>query len=238
MPTIASRLDNNPSQGAVPSIQSKVIGAYNPVSADPELSTTLRCPLPVLATPSPDNLRQYYVGGTIPQYRITPLPSLVANATSTGAPGTNGANGSTGPQGPALGAGAAGYYSVWTSPTTAGSGHLDDGVTTPGVVTSSEPVTVAGNITAQGGAYKVNTNAVIPATATGYHGTGAGDVKIQMSDGTGTSGNVAAYDANGGLTDGPAGLSVTITTAKLTTGGANGSMTFVNGILTVQVPAT
>jgi len=34
------------------------------------------------------------------------------------------------------------------------------------------------------------------------------------------------------------GLSVTITTAKLTTGGANGSMTFTNGILTAQTQAT
>jgi hypothetical protein len=35
-----------------------------------------------------------------------------------------------------------------------------------------------------------------------------------------------------------AGLSVTITTAALTTLGTQGSMTFTNGILTVQVPAT
>jgi hypothetical protein len=34
------------------------------------------------------------------------------------------------------------------------------------------------------------------------------------------------------------GLSVTITTAKLTLAGANGSMTFVNGILTAQTQAT
>lgn len=34
------------------------------------------------------------------------------------------------------------------------------------------------------------------------------------------------------------GLSVTITTAKLTGGGANGSMTFTNGVLTAQVAAT
>ena len=34
------------------------------------------------------------------------------------------------------------------------------------------------------------------------------------------------------------GLSIRIVTAKLTTGGANGSMTFVNGILTAQVAAT
>ena len=35
-----------------------------------------------------------------------------------------------------------------------------------------------------------------------------------------------------------AGISATITTAKLTGGGANGSMTFTNGILTAQTPAT
>jgi len=35
-----------------------------------------------------------------------------------------------------------------------------------------------------------------------------------------------------------AGLLVTITTAKLTLAGVNGSMTFTNGILTAQTPAT
>ena len=34
------------------------------------------------------------------------------------------------------------------------------------------------------------------------------------------------------------GITVTITTAKLTVGGANGSMTFTNGILTAQTQAT
>lgn len=34
------------------------------------------------------------------------------------------------------------------------------------------------------------------------------------------------------------GLSATIVTAKLTPGGANGSMTFQNGILVSQTPAT
>lgn len=40
---------------------------------------------------------------------------------------------------------------------------------------------------------------------------------------------------NGNLS---AGFSGTITTAKLTPGGADGSMTFTNGILTSQTPAT
>jgi len=34
------------------------------------------------------------------------------------------------------------------------------------------------------------------------------------------------------------GITATITTAKLTLAGANGSMTFVNGILTAQTQAT
>ncbi len=34
------------------------------------------------------------------------------------------------------------------------------------------------------------------------------------------------------------GLNITITTAKLTAGGTNGSMTFTNGVLTAQVAAT
>lgn len=34
------------------------------------------------------------------------------------------------------------------------------------------------------------------------------------------------------------GLSVTITTAKLTSGGTEGSMTFTNGLLTAQTQAT
>ena len=36
----------------------------------------------------------------------------------------------------------------------------------------------------------------------------------------------------------PTGISATITTAKLTAGGTNGSMTFVNGLLTAQTAAT
>lgn len=36
----------------------------------------------------------------------------------------------------------------------------------------------------------------------------------------------------------PSGFTGTIATAKLTVGGANGSMTYSNGILTAQTPAT
>jgi len=44
--------------------------------------------------------------------------------------------------------------------------------------------------------------------------------------------------ANGGTGTSTAGVSATITTAKLTAIGANGSMTFTNGLLTSQTPAT
>lgn len=40
------------------------------------------------------------------------------------------------------------------------------------------------------------------------------------------------------LADRASGLSVTITTAKITAGGSNGSMTFTNGVLTSQTQAT
>jgi len=49
--------------------------------------------------------------------------------------------------------------------------------------------------------------------------------------------NKAPADARTALGLG-SGLSVTITTAKLTAGGANGSMTFTNGVLTAQTQAT
>lgn len=52
-------------------------------------------------------------------------------------------------------------------------------------------------------------------------------------DVTGDINTTTAYRAGGTV-----GINATITTAKLTPGGANGSMTFVGGILTAQTPAT
>ena len=51
---------------------------------------------------------------------------------------------------------------------------------------------------------------------------------------------LTGYNASTGVFSAstPAGISGTITTAKLTTGGTNGSQTFTNGILTAQVAAT
>jgi len=49
----------------------------------------------------------------------------------------------------------------------------------------------------------INANGtLLSSLLTGAHGAPASDVKVQLSDGTGTSGYAAVYDANGGLTNG------------------------------------
>jgi hypothetical protein len=55
-----------------------------------------------------------------------------------------------------------------------------------------------GQFDAQNG-YKANGQTVIPASANGYHGTQG--AKVQMSDGTGPSGNFSKFAADGSLTD-------------------------------------
>jgi hypothetical protein len=79
-------------------------------------------------------------------------------------------------------------------------------------------------------------------TLTGYvkgNGTSAmtASSTIPYTDITGLA-TVAHTGAYSDLTGTPTGLSVTITTAKLTALGTNGSMTFTNGILTAQTQAT
>ena len=80
-------------------------------------------------------------------------------------------------------------------------------------------------------------------TLTGYlYGNGSGSnvsasttIPYTNISGLATVAHTGAYSD---LTGTPTGLSVTITTAKLTALGTNGSMTFTNGILTSQTQAT
>jgi hypothetical protein len=75
--------------------------------------------------------------------------------------------------------------------------------TTDSTVYPSPAVTYSGSVLATGG-FMVGTLAnpitIIPSTAAGYHGTGSGDVKVQMSDGTGNANAPAFYNSTGGFT--------------------------------------
>ena len=76
----------------------------------------------------------------------------------------------------------------------------------------------------------------IASSAVGGGGTSA-SLALPVSVANGGTAATTAADARTNLGLG-SGLSVTITTAKLTGGGADGSMTFVNGVLTAQTAAT
>ena len=67
---------------------------------------------------------------------------------------------------------------------------------------------------------------------------GLGTMATENSNNVGiTGGSITGTTVAGNIVP-TGGLSVTITTAKLTTLGANGSMTFTNGILTASTQAT
>jgi hypothetical protein len=65
----------------------------------------------------------------------------------------------------------------------------------------------------------INYNTIISSIVTGYHGTSG--TKLQMSDGTGTSGNVAKYASDGSVADGGIATSAIVTAGAPTVGHAS-----------------
>ena len=92
MATIASRtvspasvgfssLDSASSGSGVSSLVAAVRLAFPSIEsaagpAAPNLSTTLRCTIPPIFAAT-DNLRQFYRGGAVPQFRFLPAPPIV-----------------------------------------------------------------------------------------------------------------------------------------------------------------
>lgn len=68
-----------PQSSAVPSPQTDL---------EPNFSPMMRCPMPPLSS-NPDNLRQYYLGGKTPQYRLLPLPSQLMSGAATAVAATS-----------------------------------------------------------------------------------------------------------------------------------------------------
>jgi len=101
--------------------------------------------------------------------------------------------------------------------------------------------TLTGYLYGNGAGSNVSASTTIPSGSI----TGLGTMATQNANAIAiTGGTISGVAITGStipysnVTGTPTGLSVTITTAKLTTLGANGSMTFTNGILTSQTQAT
>jgi len=93
----------------------------------------------------------------------------------------------------------------------------------------------AGTVTSVGGTGTVN-GITLTGTVTTAGSLTLGGTLSGVSLTTQVSGILPI--ANGGTGTSTAGVSATIVTAKLTALGADGSMTFTNGLLTAQTPAT
>ena len=80
MPSIASRTVTPESVGFTPTASAPTPTAMPSidfaVGSPTPSNSTLRCSLPPIIA-APDNMRQFYRGGAIPQSRLLPLPSMV-----------------------------------------------------------------------------------------------------------------------------------------------------------------
>lgn len=150
---------------------------------------------------------------------------------------SQGGTGSSTPQGARNNLGL-GSMAVQNSDNVAITGGTISGITLSGYVPTSRTIS-AGTGLSGGGDLSANRTLAIANTGVtaGTYGS-ASSVPVVAVNAQGqatTVTNTPISITNANITG---GLTVTITTAKLTTLGSNGSMTFTNGILTAQTPAT
>lgn len=108
-------------------------------------------------------------------------------------------------------------------------------------VSSLKTDTLTGYLYGNGSGGNVSASTTIPSGSISGLGTMATQNANAVAITGGTISGVAITSSTipySNVTGTPTGVSATITTAKLTPGGANGSMTFTNGILTSQTQAT
>jgi hypothetical protein len=103
-------------------------------------------------------------------------------------------------------------------------------------ITLTGTVTTAGNLTLGGTLGGVSLTTQVSGTLPIANG-GTGTTSTTFASLTTNVSGILPI-ANGGTGTSTAGVSATIVTAKLTALGADGSMTFTNGLLTAQTPAT
>jgi len=103
-------------------------------------------------------------------------------------------------------------------------------------ITLTGTVTTTGNLTLGGTLSGVSLTTQVSGTLPIANG-GTGTTSTTFASLTANVSGILPI-ANGGTGTSTAGVSATIVTAKLTALGADGSMTFTNGLLTAQTPAT
>lgn len=136
---------------------------------------------------------------------------------------------------------------VGISGSTVNSTPIGQATSAAGKFTSLQSTASLKTDTLTGYLYGNNTSGDVTASTTIPSGSisGLGTMATQNANAVAiTGGTITGADLSGSsipysdVTGTPTGVSATITTAKLTPGGTDGSMTFTNGILTSQTPAT
>jgi hypothetical protein len=85
MPSIKDATTSSNLAGYVPVTASPQASLPPVQGLEPTLNTMIRCPLPPIFQSNPDNLRQYYQGGKVPQNRL--LSAVTTTISSSGGSG-------------------------------------------------------------------------------------------------------------------------------------------------------